>query len=233
MLSNRRLSRGLCTQPAWPSESYNQFKALTVRPGCSPAARHGRRAGAELAETTNTVTGVAERYATALFDLALESDALAPVGAELQRFETLMGESADLARLVRSPVYSAEEQLRAVTAILDKAGITGPAANLIKVAARNRRLFAVPDMIRSYRQLHARQRGEVSAEVTSAEPLGDVHVTALKEALKASIGKDVDLATRVDPALLGGLIVKVGSRMIDTSLRTKLNSLKIAMKEVG
>jgi F-type H+-transporting ATPase subunit delta len=186
-----------------------------------------------LAETTNTVTGVAERYATALFELAVESDALAPVGAELQRFETLMGESADLARLVRSPVYSAEEQLRAVTAILDKAGITGPAANLIKVAARNRRLFAVPDMIRSYRQLHARQRGEVSAEVTSAEPLGDVHVTALKEALKASIGKDVDLAAKVDPALLGGLIVKVGSRMIDTSLRTKLNSLKIAMKEVG
>lgn len=186
-----------------------------------------------MADSTQTISGVAERYASALFELAAESDQLAAVAEQLGRFEALLSESPDLARLVRSPVFSADEQLRAVAAVLEKSGIGGPAANLVKVAARNRRLFAVPDMIRSFRQQLARHRGEVSAEVTSAEPLNAAHVAALKEALRASIGKDVALDTKVDPRLIGGLIVKVGSRMIDTSLRTKLNSLKIAMKEVG
>ena len=186
-----------------------------------------------MADKTTTGSTVAERYASALFALALDDKALVGVEADLARFSALLDESSDLKRLVRSPVFSAGEQTRAVAAVLDKAGIGGLVANFIKVAAANRRLFAVPDITLAFRRLAARHRGEVAAEVTSAEPLTDRHVAELKAALKASLGKDVDLATKVDPALIGGLIVKVGSRMIDGSLRTKLNSLKLAMKEVG
>ncbi|WP_201401395.1 F0F1 ATP synthase subunit delta [Kaistia sp. 32K] len=186
-----------------------------------------------MAEDKTLVSGVAERYATALFDLALESGALDAVDADLSRFSALLSESDDLVRLVQSPVFAADDQLRAVTAVLAKAGIGGLVANFVKVAASNRRLFAVPGMIVGFRQLLAKHRGEVTAEVTSAEALTDSQTAALKEALKAQIGKDVTLTSHVDPALIGGLIVKVGSRMIDTSVRSKLNSLKIAMKEVG
>ncbi len=186
-----------------------------------------------MAEDNTLVSGVAERYATALFDLALESGAIDAVDADLSRVSALLSESDDLVRLVRSPVFAAEDQLRAVSAILDKVGIGGLVGNFVKVAANNRRLFAVPGMIAGFRQLLAKHRGEVTAEVTSAEALSDAQVAALKEALKAQIGKDVTLSSNVDPALIGGLIVKVGSRMIDTSVRSKLNSLKIAMKEVG
>jgi F-type H+-transporting ATPase subunit delta len=184
-----------------------------------------------VADTTSL--GVAERYANALFDLARETGALDASEADLKRFAALLEESADLNRLVRSPVFSADEQLRAIAAVLDRAGIDGLVGNLIKVAAKNRRLFAVPDMIKAFGRLLARHRGEVSAEVTSAEPLSEAHLGNLKAALKASLGKDVALLTHVDPTLIGGLIVKVGSRMVDGSLKTKLNSLKLAMKEVG
>ena len=187
----------------------------------------------QVAEDKTLVSGVAGRYATALFDLALESGALDAVDADLSRFTALLDESDDLVRLVQSPVFAAEDQLRAVSAVLAKAGIGGLVGNFVKVAASNRRLFAVPGMVSGYRQLLAKHRGEVTAEVTSAEPLSDLQTAALKEALKAQIGKDVTLSSNVDPALIGGLVVKVGSRMIDTSLRSKLNSLKIAMKEVG
>jgi F-type H+-transporting ATPase subunit delta len=186
-----------------------------------------------VADSTAQVSGVAERYANALFELALDAKSLPAVETDLDRVSALLAESADLSRLVRSPVFSAEEQGRAIGAVLERTGIAGLVASFIKVAAANRRLFAVPDMITAFKRLAARQRGEVAAEVTSAEPLNDAHVAALKEALKASLGKDVALDARVDPSLIGGLVVKVGSRMIDGSLRTKLNSLKLAMKEVG
>jgi F-type H+-transporting ATPase subunit delta len=176
---------------------------------------------------------VADRYATALFELAENDKQLAGIESDLGRFAGLLDESADLRRLVKSPVFSAEEQARAVGAVLDKAGIGGLVGNLVKVAAGNRRLFMVPDIIAAFRRLLARHRGEVSAEVTSATPLNDGQLADLKAALKASLGKDVALATAVDPGLIGGLIVKVGSRMIDGSVRTKLNSLKLVMKEVG
>ena len=116
---------------------------------------------------------------------------------------------------------------------LKQAGIEGTVANFFKVIARNGRMFAAPAIIAAFRELAARRRGEVTAEVTSAEPLSETHLAALKEALKGALGKDVTLDTRVDPSLIGGLIVKVGSRMIDSSLKTKLTSLKLAMKEVG
>ncbi len=186
----------------------------------------------QVAEASRVST-VAERYATALFELALEAKQLAQVESDLRSFARLVDESADLKRLVASPVFSAVEQSRAIAVILDRAGIGGLVGNLIKVAAGNRRLFVVPDIVTAFRRLAAKHRGEVSAEVTSAEPLADRHLAALKDALKSALGKDVALEAKVDPALIGGLIVKVGSRMLDGSLRTKLNSLKLVMKEVG
>lgn len=180
-----------------------------------------------------TVSGVSGRYATALFELAVEEKAIERIAGELDAIDRMIGGSADLQRLVRSPVFSAEEQTRALSAILDKAGIAGLTANFLRLVARNRRLFALQGMIAAFRKLVAAHRGEVAAEVASAHELSDAEVTSLAAALKSSLGKDVQTARKVDPGLIGGLVVKVGSRMIDTSLRTKLNSLKIAMKEVG
>lgn len=178
-----------------------------------------------------TVSGMAGRYATALFELAVEQNAIDAVKGDLDRFDQLIAGSPDLTRLVRSPVFTSEEQAKAVSAVLEKTGIGGLAANFIRLVASNRRLFAVGDMARGFRNLVARHRGETTAEVTVAEPLSDAHLAALKEALKSVTGKDVDLAVKVDPAIIGGLVVKLGSRMVDTSLRTKLNALKFAMKE--
>jgi F-type H+-transporting ATPase subunit delta len=186
-----------------------------------------------VAESSQTVSGVAERYASSLFELALENNALPDVSAALDNFQSLIDESADLKRLILSPVFSSEEQLKAVTAVLDKAGISGLAANFIKVTASNRRLFAVPGMITSFREIYARHRGEISAEVTSAYALTAAQETELKAALKGVTGKDVAINVAVDPSILGGLIVKLGSRQIDTSLRTKLSTLKLSLKEVG
>jgi F-type H+-transporting ATPase subunit delta len=177
------------------------------------------------------VSGMAGRYATALFDLARETNAIDAAKADLERFDTLVAESADLDRLVRSPVFSADEQLQALSAVLDRAGIGGLAAKFLKLVTTNRRLFAARDMVRGYRELFAQHKGEATAEVTVAEQLKDDHVAALRSALKAVSGKDVDLAIKVDPAIIGGLVVKLGSRMVDTSLRTKLNAIRHAMKE--
>jgi F-type H+-transporting ATPase subunit delta len=178
------------------------------------------------------IAGVAGRYATALFELALEAKALDAVKADLDTFDKLMSESPDFTRLVRSPVFGADEQLKALSAVLDKAGIKGLTANFLRVITTNRRLFAVRDMIRGFRTLLAKHRGEVTAQVTVAEKLSDKNLSALKDALKSKTGgKDIDLDVKIDPAIIGGLIVKVGSRMVDSSLRTKLNSIKLAMKE--
>ena len=178
------------------------------------------------------ISGMAGRYANALFELARENKATDEVRNDLEKFDAMIGGSADLTRLVRSPVFGADEQLKALSAILDKAGIGGLAANFLRVITANRRLFAVRDMIRGYRALVARHKGEVSAEVTVAEPLNDKNLDALKSALKSVTGgKDIDLNLKVEPGIIGGLIVKLGSRMVDSSLRTKLNAIKFAMKE--
>lgn len=179
------------------------------------------------------VTGVAGRYATALFELAQEQSALEPVSEALNAFSALLDESADLERLVRSPVFSADDQKKALLSVIDKAGISGITANFLGLVAQNRRLFVIRDIIKGFFLLLAQHRGEVAAEVSSATPLSDEQMTELKAALKSSIGKDVQVETKVDPSLLGGLVVKVGSRMIDSSLRTRLNNIKVAMKEVG
>jgi F-type H+-transporting ATPase subunit delta len=177
------------------------------------------------------VAGVAGRYATALFNLALEEKALDKVRSDLDRFSEMIAGSSDLNRLVRSPVFGAEEQARALDPVLKHAKIDGISANFIKLVASNRRLFAIPLIIKAFRSLVARHKGEVSASVTVAEPLSDAHLSALKSVLNTVTGKDVDLQVDVDPAIIGGLVVKLGSRMVDSSLRTKLNSIKTAMKE--
>jgi len=191
---------------------------------------HAKRAQILAAEEP-IVSGMAGRYATALFDLASETNAIDAVKSDLERFDALVAEIADLARLVRSPVFSADEQLRALGAVLDQAGIGGVAAKFLKLVTSNRRLFAVREMIRGYRELVALHKGEATAEVTVAEELKDEHLEALRAALKSVSGKEVDLAIKIDPAIIGGLVVKLGSRMVDTSLRTKLNAIKHAMKE--
>jgi len=177
------------------------------------------------------VSGVAGRYATALFELALESKAIDQVQADLKAFDALVASSDDLKRLVKSPVFGAEEQAKALAAVLDKAGIKGIAANFLRVVTGNRRLFAVGQMIRGFNGLVAKHKGEVTAQVTVAEALNDARMKDIKDALKGVTGKDVNVDVTVDPSIIGGLKVKLGSRMIDASLRTKLNSIKFAMKE--
>jgi len=184
-----------------------------------------------LASEAPILAGMAGRYATALFDLAQEANAIDAVKADLDRFEALVAESADLTRLVRSPVFSAAEQLQALDVVLQRAGIGGLAAKFLKLVTANRRLFAVRDMTRAFRELVDQYKGEATAEVTVAERLKDEHVEALRTALRAVSGKTVDLAIKIDPSIIGGLVVKLGSRMVDSSLRTKLNAIKHAMKE--
>lgn len=193
-----------------------------------------RRDGVSDVATDDTIVeGVAGRYASALFELANESSKVSDVEKDLVTFQGLLDESPDLVRLVRSPVIAADDQARAIAVIIDKAGIGGLAANFLKLVSSNRRLFVIQDIIKAYRTLAAKARGEIAAEVTSAVPLSDEQVAALKETLKASMGKDVTLQSRVDPSLLGGLIVKVGSRMIDSSLKTKLQNIKVALSEAS
>jgi F-type H+-transporting ATPase subunit delta len=178
------------------------------------------------------ISGMAGRYATALFELALENKAVDKVKKDLEQFDELVENNPNLLRLVRSPVFGADEQLKALGAILDKASIKGVAANFLRVITTNRRLFAVRDMIRGYRALVARHKGEVTAQITVANKLTEKNLDALKSALKSVTGsKNVDLDVKIDPAIIGGIVVKLGSRMIDSSLRTKLNAIKFAMKE--
>lgn len=184
-------------------------------------------------DTTNTAS-VAGRYASALFELAREQRQLDVVEKDLTSFATMLDGSEDLRRLVLSPVFSAAEQAKALDALLAKAGIGGLAANFVKLLARNRRLFAVGDMISGFRAIAARERGEVAAEVTSAHALSTEQLNALRDTLKsASQGKSINIQAKVDPSILGGLIVKMGSRMVDNSLKTKLSTLKVAMKGTG
>jgi F-type H+-transporting ATPase subunit delta len=179
------------------------------------------------------ISGVTSRYASALFDLALAEKKIPAVEKDLGRFEKLLEGSEDLKRLVVSPVFSADDQSNAIDAILTKAKITGLVGNFIRVVAKNRRLSAMQDMLPAYRKLAALHRGEVTADVTVAQKLNAAQEKELKAALKSVVGKDVAINATVDPSILGGMIVKVGSRQIDTSLKTRLSSLKLALKEVG
>jgi len=175
---------------------------------------------------------MAGRYANALFELALESNTVDAVKGDLDNFDALVAEIPDLARLVRSPVFTAEEQARALAVVLERIGLRGLAAQFLLAVTSNRRLFAVRDMIRAFRELVSRHKGEVTAQVTLAQTPSETHLAAIKDALSAVAKKDVQIDLKVDPSIIGGLVVKLGSRMVDTSLRTKLNGLRQAMKEV-
>ncbi len=187
-----------------------------------------------MAGEDSTVSGVAGRYARALFELALDAKSVDAVKSDIEKFDAMIAESADLHRLVRSPVFGAEERSKALAAVLAKAGIGGLASNFLMFVTANRRLFSVREMIRDFRKLVAKWKGEVTAEVTVAEKLSDARLDEIKNALKSITGeKSVDLHVKIDPAIIGGLTVKLGSRMVDSSLRTKLNAIKHAMKEAG
>ncbi len=186
-----------------------------------------------MAEQNSVLTQIARPYASALFDLARSENSLAAVEAGLAGLQALSAESADFRRFLRSPVISADAKSGAAEAILAKANLSPTVANFVKVVARNGRLFALPAIITQFQELAAGERGEVSADVTSAAPLSDAQRSSLAATLKSRIGKTVTLAEHVDPSLIGGLVVKVGSQMIDSSLKTKLTAIKIAMKEVG
>ena len=174
--------------------------------------------------------GLAGRYANAVFELAQDQKAVDAVSTDLAALRRAVETSPDLARLVRSPVFSAQDQAKALAAILEKMGAHSLTAKFVLLLAQKRRLFALNQIISAYEHLVAKSRGETEAEVTAARHLNDDEVAELKSVLKAKLGKEPRLHSRIDPTLLGGLVVKVGSRMIDSSLRTKLDGLRSAMK---
>jgi len=187
-----------------------------------------------LAQDQSIVSGVGGRYAVALYELAKEQGLTDQVAKDLENFAALCEESKDLKRFVTAPVYSAEEQLKALNEILARAGISGISANFVKLVAIKRRLMHIADIIADFHKLDDQDKGRVRADVTAAAPLKDAHVEALKSTLaEITGGKSVALNLKVDPSLIGGLIVQLGSRMIDASLKTKLNSLRTRLKEVG
>lgn len=182
---------------------------------------------------TTGAAGVAGRYATALFELAERDKALDAVAGDLRALRQMTVESADLRRLIVSPVISRDEQTKAVTTLADKAGFNALTRNILGVLAKNRRLFALEAVISDFLARLSDSRGEMTAEVTSATPLSDSQLQAVAEALRAATGVKVSVETKVDARLLGGLVVRVGSRMVDSSLRTKLQKLQLAMKGIG
>lgn len=183
-----------------------------------------------MAAETGLVSGIAARYATALFELAHEAGELDAVAADLATLRAALDESSDLVRLVRNPVFGRETQAKAMAALLARLGVGRTVANFVGVVAQNRRLFALRDMTLAFARLLAELRGQVVARVASAHPLNDAQVAAIRAELAAGLKNEVTVETEVDPALLGGLVVRVGSRMIDSSIRTKLQNLRFAMK---
>jgi F-type H+-transporting ATPase subunit delta len=177
--------------------------------------------------------GLAQRYSHALFDLADEERAVDVVAQDLDSLAAMIHSSADLDRLIRSPVISRTDQLRAMAALASATEMHALTGKFIGLLARNRRLYILPVIIREFRRILARRRGETAAEVTSAHKLSAAQLAALAAQLKKSVGTDVSVTDRVDPSILGGLVVRVGSRMVDSSLRTKLQRLRLAMKGVG
>jgi F-type H+-transporting ATPase subunit delta len=183
-----------------------------------------------VASGDSQIAGLALRYATAAFELAAEERSIDTLARDLAQLKALLRTSPDLNRLVRSPVFSREDQAKGMEAVLAQAGASALTRKLVLLLAEKRRLFALNDVIRSFEQLLAKHRGEVAAEVTSARALSSEEATDLKRVLKDKLGREPMLELHIDPTLLGGLKLKVGSRMIDSSLRSKLDGLRAAMK---
>ena len=187
----------------------------------------------DVSEPASISTGIAARYATAVFELAREDKKIADIETDLAALGDAMAQSADFNALISSPIYSRDEQGAAVTALAKKMGLSGIMTNTLSLMAAKRRLFVLPQLVASLRALIAEDKGEVTADVITAKELTKAQSDKLAKSLKATTGKDVTINATVDESLIGGLIVKVGSKMIDTSIRSKLNSLQNAMKEVG
>ena len=183
--------------------------------------------------TNTAVSIIANRYATALFELADDQSRLDEVAADLTRLVSSIDVSQDLQRLVRSPILNRKDQGKAMTSVLEAMEVGELTKNFVGLIAQNRRLFALTDMVKGFLDELARRRGEATAEVTAARSLSESQVAALQESLQRSLGGKVSISHEVDPTLIGGMVVKVGSRMVDTSLRTQLNKIQIAMKGVS
>jgi F-type H+-transporting ATPase subunit delta len=183
-----------------------------------------------VASDTTGVSALAGRYATALFDIADERRAFDEVATDLRQLRAMLTASVDLMRLVRSPILSRLDQARAVEALARRAELSSLVRDFLAVVARNRRLFAVPAMIDAFLAMLAARRGEVTAEVVAAQPLTEAQLGALGEHLRRTVGRRVTVDARVDQRLIGGMIVKVGSRMVDASVESKLRRLQLAMK---
>jgi F-type H+-transporting ATPase subunit delta len=187
----------------------------------------------DVSETASISTGIAQRYATAVYDLAQETNKVQDIEGDIDALRAALDESDDFRTLIQSPIYSRDEQRQAITALAAKMGLSDIMSNTLALMASKRRLFVLPALLRALRERIAEEKGQITAEVTSAKALTKTQSDKLAKTLKANTGKDITLHTTVDENLIGGLIVKVGSKMIDTSIRSKLNSLQNAMKEVG
>jgi F-type H+-transporting ATPase subunit delta len=186
-----------------------------------------------LASEATGVSGLAERYAAALYELADERRALDAVADDLRAMRVMLHESADLTRLLRSPVLSRGDQGRAMALVAERAELSRLTQDFLAVVSRNRRLFAVPAMIEAYLNKLAARRGEVTAEVTAAQPLTEAQNTALTDQLRRSLGGKVAVDLTIDPSLIGGMVVKVGSRMVDASVKSKLQRMRLALRGAG
>ena len=186
-----------------------------------------------MSEPASISSGIAARYATALFELAKEDKALKALEADAEALAAALAVSPELAAMIASPVVSREEQGAAIAAIAKKMKLSALTANTLALMASKRRLFVLPQLVADVLARIAADRGEVTAEVTAAAALSDAQTKALAATLKARVGKDVKLKVAVDESLIGGLVVKLGSTMIDTSIKAKLAALQNAMKEVG
>ena len=186
-----------------------------------------------MSEPVGISTGIAARYATAVFDLALEGKALPALEKDVEALDSAMTDSKDFSTLLTSPLYSREEQGAAIAAVAKKMKLSKTTTNVLALMASKRRLFVLPQLVSTLRARISEHKGEVIAEVTSAKALTKAQSDKLAKTLKAQIGADVNIKATVDETIIGGLIVKVGSKMIDTSVKSKLNALQNTMKEVG
>jgi F-type H+-transporting ATPase subunit delta len=201
-----------------------------LKPGRQARALSGRL---YVTASSSLVSSASGRYANALFELASEGDALAQAEKDMEALGQALETSDDLRTLMHSPIYTREEQGRAMASVGEAMGLSALVRNVIGLMASKRRLFVLDEVISIFAQLMADHRGEVTADVTAARALSKAQQNALAKSLKAAIGREVKLNTTVDESIIGGLVVKVGSKMIDTSIRSKLASLQNAMREVG
>jgi F-type H+-transporting ATPase subunit delta len=187
----------------------------------------------DVSEPASISTGIAKRYATAVYDLAKETKAVKAIETDIAALQDAMAQSGDFNAMIHSPIYTRDQQGAAVTALAKKMKLSDVMSNTLALMAQKRRLFVLPQLVQTLREVIAEDKGEVTADVTSAKALTKTQSDKLAKTLTASMGKTVTIHATVDESLIGGLVVKVGSKMIDTSIRSKLNSLQNVMKEVG